>query len=131
MPDLTPYEIECRKRCEWCAKGWRRYTFGGNATYWHLNMNGGTPPVCAAPDRDTFEAELMAQLAEAKRDTERLDNILRNWEMDFHYPDDGEPGYWRICRRLGNTNDREWVEIGRGETLRGALDDAREGEKHG
>lgn len=72
-----------------------------------------------------------------KPSDQTTDTALLNWlekhpqcEVSYEGWDDDPP--WRVCRVHGGRNDREWTEVGRGETLRDALRAAQEGMKrHG
>lgn len=44
-----------------------------------------------------------------------------NCELSHGYPDEDSDGEWRVHRKTGNRNDREWILIGRGETPVSAL----------
>jgi hypothetical protein len=73
-------------------------------------------PVSAASEL----VALRAQLQEAEKDTKRLDLWPTNWDVGTDY----ETGEWMISLVTGSINDREWTEIGRGGSLRDAIDSA-------
>lgn len=50
-----------------------------------------------------------------------LDAIPTNWELSFGNDDEEEKPEWRVHRRHGSVNDREWTLIGTGATPGAAL----------
>ena len=73
--------------------------------------------------------ELVRRLRDAEKDTERLNFIER------HQLETDSAGAWNedptfgVTRVSGGRNDREWSCIGRGDTLREAIDAAMQSTK--
>ena len=64
-------------------------------------------------------------------DQTTADAALLDWldkhpqcELSYNGWDD-DPG-WQVHRVTGGRNDREWTVVGEGETVRSAIEDARE-----
>lgn len=82
MPDLliAPTYAEYRKqKCEWCAKG---LVFGYQNKRVHLEstveMRPNTVRLCTAPSRDTYEAELFAEVERLQDSNEEAARVLTN-----------------------------------------------------
>lgn len=71
----------------------------------------------------TRTEKIEREAAEYKRDAERLNFIEANHYEVSSEPDDCETK-WVVFRVTGWPNDREWHTIGKGESLRAAIDAA-------
>jgi hypothetical protein len=81
-------------------------------------------PAPARPLASLKEAELRAALPSASLGEQRLlqlDTIPTSWELSFGADDEEEQPEWRVHRRHGSVNDREWTLIGTGPTPSAAL----------
>lgn len=122
----STYEEYRKQKCEWCLCG---RGFGLFSTE-HLNVRGLMPgPYCTAPSREAYEAELIARLAEAEKDTERLETLFRlSSKSDFGRVEIGfdidEGGLWEVALPgVGH------VDSYCNTDPRFAIDAARKGEK--
>lgn len=68
---------------------------------------------------------LNVEIAALRRDAKRLDLLDKatNLDISYAYGDENE-GEWRIHKVHGSVNDREWTLVGKGPTVRNALDKA-------
>lgn len=135
------YLKECADRCEWCRKGGRPLSHAPVHKVYPMNAGEGAfrdPSIttkfsqylpCTAPTRDQYITELLARaeraeqaLTEAREDGERLDWLENAQDLNVIEPGAGFPdGKWTIWR----DGDFPTPHLGRGQTLRAAIDAAR------
>jgi len=81
------------------------------------------------------EREPVAAHSQDALDAARLNAFTPGWELS-HCWDGDDDVYWAVHRVSGGRNDREWTLVGRGATVRAAIDaalasQAQEGKQHG
>jgi hypothetical protein len=67
-------------------------------------------------------ARLLRLLAQASpAQPSGVDAMPTSWELSFGSDDEEEPGKWRVHRRHGSINDREWTLLAEAETPSAAI----------
>lgn len=124
------YQQRCAEACGWCREGAGSHPWDGKTVHpRHIDEPLRLSPVCTAPTKEAYITELLARaeaaekaLAEAREDGERLDWLERAQDLNTIEPGAGFPdGKWTIWR----DGEIPSPHLGRGETLRAAIDAAR------
>lgn len=116
-----------------CAVFWPDTSKGG-VHYRRLDSGGGMleddANFIAAANPDVV-LELVRRLQEAEKDAVRLDFLESNQLETDSAGDWNEEPTFGVHRVSGGRNDRNWHCLGRGETLRAAIDAAMQSPKNG
>lgn len=100
MPADSLYDQECKRTCEWCAKGIGFTSDFGDGSKRHGSVTMTTP--CTALPRDEWgeleareRLRLEAELAEARKDVHR---------MEYLYGHDEGPSAWDAYRFISTSS---------------------------
>ena len=103
----------------WCVKAGHDYCFD------RTNSGQYQWADCAGAF-DVWQARAaLAPAAERTVDAERLDWQESHANCELSIDTDEDKVWWVVHRLTGYPNDREWHELGRGDTCRAAIDAAR------